>query len=98
MGRARITDADIPSNLQGSSGVDDLFEVPKPTPGQAGRRRRLLAITFSDEAIPKRIRALAKRWEKTGPDRKSPGVSQIVEYLLLPRLEEAERGLLDPPS
>ncbi len=99
MGRAKITDADIPKNLQGSSGVDDLFEIPEPTPGEARRKGRKLTITFSDEEIPARIRALTKRWGIPGPNKKTPwGVSQVAEYLLLPRLEEAERGLLDPPS
>ncbi len=99
MGRTKLTDADLPSNLQGSGGVDTLFEIPEPTPGEAGRRRRKLTITFSDEEIPERLRALTKRWGIPGPNKRTPwGVSQVAEYLLLPRLEEAERGLLDPPA
>jgi hypothetical protein len=32
------------------------------------------------------------------PDKKSPAVSRLVEYLLTPRLEAAENGEIDPPT
>lgn len=53
-------------------------------PSESKRRSRQLALTFSDPAIPRRLRALAKKWDSK--------VSAVVEYLLLPRLEAAEKG------
>jgi len=57
-----------------------------------------MGITFSDTNIPERLRELARRWGMLAPDGKSPNVSALVEYLLLPRLEAAEHGELDPPG
>ncbi len=67
-------------------------------PSEKRRRRRLVGVTFSDPAIPERLRALASEWGMVGPDGKRPNVSALVEYLLLPRLAEAEAGKIGPPE
>ena len=70
----------------------------KVRPSEKRRRRRRVGLTFSDPDIPERLRALAQRWGMFGPDGQSPHVSAVVEFLLLPRLEAAERGELDAPE
>lgn len=55
-------------------------------------------MTFSDATIPQRLRDLAERWGMTGPDGQRPNCSAVVEYLLLPQLEAAERGEIESPS
>lgn len=67
-------------------------------PSERRRRRRLVGVTFKDSTIPGRLRALALRWKMVAPDGERPNVSALVEYLLLPQLEAAERGELDPPE
>jgi hypothetical protein len=67
-------------------------------PSEKRRKGRKLSVTFSSEEIPERLRALAERWGMTAPDGRSPAVSDLVEYLILPRLEAAEAGELDPPE
>ena len=66
-------------------------------PAEERRRHRKMTVTFSDSAIVDRARAQAARWGLTGPDGQSPGLSELVEYLLLPRLLAAERGEVAPP-
>ncbi len=67
-------------------------------PAEKRRRARQLTVTFSDEDIPQRLRVLAEQWGMVAPDGRSPRVSALVEYLLLPRLEAAEAGEIDPPE
>lgn len=67
-------------------------------PSEERRRDRQLAVTFSTANIPDRIRALALKWKMYAPDKESPAVSQLVEYLLTPRLEAAENGEIEPPT
>ena len=64
-------------------------------PSEKRRRGRRLGLTFSDGEIVERLRELAQRWGLVAPDGRSPNVSAVVEYLLLPRLEAAERGELE---
>lgn len=66
-------------------------------PAERRRRDRVVAITFSDASIPRRLRALAEQWGLEAPGG-GPNVSAIVERLLLPQLEEAERGELRGPG
>jgi hypothetical protein len=66
-------------------------------PSEKRRRARKLTVTFSSPDLPRRLQDLARRWHMLAPDRTSPNVSALVEYLLLPRLEAAERGQLAPP-
>lgn len=61
-------------------------------PSEKRRLKRQLSVTFSDSAIKDRIVALTEQWGVVGPDGRRPGYSAVVEYLLLPRLEAAERG------
>lgn len=74
-------------------------EAAKPQPSPSTRRRweRSLTVAFTSPDIPERIRQLALDWGLYAPDRKSPAASYVVEYLLLPRLEAAERGEVGPP-
>ena len=62
------------------------------------RRKRQLPVTFSDPGIPERLRALARRWDLTGPDGKRPNYSAVVEHLLASQIELAEQGEIDPPG
>jgi len=65
-------------------------------PSEVRRKKRMLTITFSTPVIPARVRALAKEWEMfTAAGH--PNHSAVVEYLLLPQMEAAERGEVDPP-
>ena len=67
-------------------------------PSEKKRRRRRMSVTFSGPGVPARIRELALRWGMFAPDGQSPNVSAVVEYLLIPQLEAAERGEFDPPA
>jgi hypothetical protein len=65
-------------------------------PSERKRKERMLTVTFSEPEIVDRIRELAFRWGWYAPDRKHPAVSDVVEWLLLPRLEAAEEGKVNP--
>ena len=66
-------------------------------PSEVRRRERQLSVTFSSPDIPERLRQLARAFGWVAPDGKSPAVSRVVEFLLLPGLqEEAEAAGLDP--
>jgi len=67
-------------------------------PSERRRRDRQLSVTFSSADIPDRLRELAYEWEMYAPDKKSPAVSAVLEHLLMPRLEEAENGKVNPPK
>ncbi len=67
-------------------------------PTEKKRKSRMMSVTFSDSFILDRLRALAERWGMIAPDGRSPNVSGLVEYLLLPQLEAAERGQIAPPE
>ena len=67
-------------------------------PAERRRRRRQVAVTFSDEEIPERLRALAEEWELSAPDPRKPNISALVEYLLMPQLIAAEAGEIPPPQ
>ncbi|MDY6877350.1 MAG: hypothetical protein SWK90_14260 [Chloroflexota bacterium] len=67
-------------------------------PSERRRARRKIGVTFSDEGIPERLRALALRWGMMAPDGRSANVSALVEYLLIPRLAAAEKEELGPPG
>lgn len=67
-------------------------------PSEKRRKRRRLGVTFSEAATPDRIRELALEWGLYAPDGESPNVSAVVEFLLMPRLEAAERGEIEWPD
>jgi hypothetical protein len=67
-------------------------------PSEIRRKKRQMGVTFSDSAIKDRIVALTERWGIVSPDGRRPAYSTVVEYLLLPRLEAAERGEIPPPE
>lgn len=67
-------------------------------PAERRRRARKLGVTFSSAGIPDRLRALALDWGLMAPDGRSPNVSALVEYLLVPQLEAAEAGQVEPPE
>jgi hypothetical protein len=69
----------------------------KPAPSTEHRWKRSLTVAFTSAEIPRRLRDLALEWNLFAPDRTSPAVSYLVEYLLLPRLEAAEAGEIQPP-
>jgi hypothetical protein len=70
----------------------------KLRPTEKRRRKRKLTVTFSQPQVPERVRALAEEWGIYVPNRGDPNVSAVIEYLLLPRLEAAERGEIAPPT
>jgi hypothetical protein len=87
----------------GTSQSSALIRRKKPRespirPSERRRRKRQMSVTFSDSAIKDRIIALTERWNIVGPDGRRPAYSTVVEYLLLPRLEAAERGEISPPE
>jgi hypothetical protein len=66
-------------------------------PSEIRRRKRTVTVTFSNQSVPLRLRALAQQWGwVTGSQQ--PNVSKLIEYLLLPQLEAAERGEIDSSS
>jgi len=69
-----------------------------PRPAEKRRRARFVGVTFSNEIIPDRLRALALEWDLLAADGQSPAVSALVEALLLPQLEAAERGEIERPT
>lgn len=65
-------------------------------PSEKRRKRRMLTVTFSDPDTLERVRGLAEQWGLYAPDG-TPSPSAVVEYLLLPQLEAAERGEIGGP-
>jgi len=65
-------------------------------PAEKRRKARQVSVTFSTPEIPARLRALALEWGLLAPDGRSPSVSAVVERLLVPALEAAEAGELEP--
>jgi hypothetical protein len=57
-----------------------------------------MSVTFSQVEIPERIRDLAIQWGMYAPDGESPNISAVVEYLLIPQLEAAEKGDIESPE
>lgn len=86
---------EIPTYLQRHAGKGR--ETPI-RPSERNRKKRMLTVTFSDAEIIERIRGLAYQWEWYAPDKSSPAVSDVVEWLLLPRLEAAEQGSVNPAN
>jgi hypothetical protein len=66
-------------------------------PAELRRRERKLTITFSSPTTVSRLRALAEYWDVRS-NNGSPHISSVVEHLLLPQIEAAERGEIDPPA
>ena len=69
----------------------------RTSPSEVKRKARRMIVTFSDEAICDRVRALAERWgwkTKGG----LPNTRKLIEYLLLPQLLAAEKGEIAPPE
>ena len=66
-------------------------------PSEKRRKNRMLTVTFSDPDTPDRVRDLAERWGLYAPDGRTPSPSAVVEYLLLPQLEAAEKGEIEGP-
>ena len=73
-------------------------EVKEPPPSVKKRKKRQFGVTFSDPEILTRLRQLAEEWNLYVPYRDDPAVSELIEYLLVPRLEEAEQGEVEPPT
>ncbi len=93
-----------PAEALGLTGVPRVLTRPQKggrrtpiRPSERRRRRRVVSVTFSDASIPRRLRALAERWGLRAPGG-GPNVSAVVEYLLLPQLEEAEQGAISGPG
>lgn len=66
-------------------------------PSEERRRGRQMGVTFSSEEIPDRLKDMASAWGMFALNGK-PAVSALVEHLLMPRLEAAERGEIGPPK
>jgi hypothetical protein len=66
-------------------------------PTEKRRRKRQFSVTFSSPTIVSRLRALAERW-RWRSNNDQPNISRVVEALLLPRLEAAERGEITPET
>lgn len=68
----------------------------KQWPSEKKRVKRQLACTFRDPSIPGRVKALARRWNWTTNEGQRPNYSRVIEHLLTPQLEAAERGEIEP--
>ena len=66
-------------------------------PSERRRKKRMLTTTFSRPSIPRRVRALTEQWGMY-TSAGHPNHSAVLEHLLLPRLEAAERGEILPPT
>jgi hypothetical protein len=66
-------------------------------PSEKRRRARQMLVTFSDPSIPSRLRALTEHWGLHLPSGEL-NVSAVIEYLILPQLEEAEQGAIRGPG
>ena len=73
-------------------------EKKEPPPSVENRKKRQFGVTFSDPEILTRLRQLAEDWNLYVPYRDDPAVSELIEYLLVPRLEDAEQGEIEPPT
>ena len=68
-------------------------------PTEVRRRQRRLSLVFSvsNKDAVRRLRDLATKWNIFA-NNGAPNVSAVAEYLLMPRLEAAERGEIEPPD
>ena len=68
-------------------------------PTEARRQKRRLSLAFSPENkdAVQRLRDLATRWGMFA-NNGTPNVSAVAEHLLLPQIEAAEQGKIEPPD
>ena len=68
-------------------------------PTEERRRQRQLSITFSvgNKDAAQRLRDLAAEWGIVANNGKL-NVSAVVEHLLMPQIEAAEQGKIEPPD
>lgn len=96
---AALADGDRRKEARRSLGQNRSIGSGRKTPvrpSEVRRRDRQLSVTFSSADIPERLRGLARAWGWVAPDGESPAVSRVVEFLLLPGLqEEAEAAGLE---
>ncbi len=82
------------------AGGDQIHERKHPRrPTEERRIRRRMNVTFSvgNKDAVERIRDLARQWNMF-TNNGALDISGVVEHLLLPRLEAAERGEIEPPD
>ncbi len=82
------------------AGGDQVLDRKYPLrPTEKRRRQRRLGLTFSadNKNAVQRLRDLATEWEMFA-NNGTPNISAIVEYLLLPQIEAAEQGKIEPPD
>ena len=82
------------------AGSDQIQERKHPRrPTEERRRQRRLGLTFSadNEDAVQRLRNLASRWGMFA-NNGTPNVSAVVEHLLMPQIEAAEQGKIEPPD
>lgn len=91
-----LTPTPVPSALAGRRARPGARKTPI-RPSEKRRRQRFVGVTFSDADVPDRLRVLAEQWGMT-THTGQPNVSGLVEYLLLPQLEAAERGEIESPN
>lgn len=95
--------SDEPAEALGLTGTPRVLVRPPASPqrkkavrpSERRRQPRRMWVTFSSADIPARLRALAERWEVKAPSG-DPGISAVIEHLLLPQLAKAERGEIVP--
>ncbi len=73
-------------------------EKKEPPPSVERRKNRQITVTFGRQEMVERLRNLCEEWELNVPHRSDPAISELVEYLITPRLEAAEEGNLEPPD
>jgi hypothetical protein len=77
---------------------DTKEEEKEPPPSVERRKQRQITVTFGNQVMVERLRRMCDEWDLTVPHRSDPAISELVEYLITPRLEAAEDGKLEPPS
>ncbi len=89
--------AQLAREQAGSNQIQDRKHPRRPT--EERRRQRRLGLTFSadNEDAAQRLRDLATRWGMFA-NNGTPNVSAVVEHLLMPQLEAAEQGKIEPPD
>ena len=90
-----MTMGTVPAVLQQRPGGKGRQTAIRPTDKR--RRKRQFSVTFSSPSTVSRLRALAEQWGWRS-NNELPNVSRVVEYLLMPRLEAAERGEIGPSA
>ena len=89
-----------PPGPKGPAIFDEEEEEEKesePSASDKDRWDRCMTFAFTSPTIRRRLQDLAYGWDLYAPDGTSAAISSGVEWLILPRLEDAEAGDIEAP-